>query len=147
VRPDWDDYFLGLARQVATRATCDRLHVGCVLVRDRVVVATGYNGAARGLDHCDDAGHDVEDGHCVRAVHAEANAVAQAAREGVRVLGATAYATHLPCWPCFRLLLNAGVTRVVFGEPYRANDPGASRVVEAATRTGVELAGIRLGCQ
>ena len=70
-RVSWDEYFMNIARVVATRATCDRKHVGAVLVRDKTILATGYNGSARGLEHCDDAGHMMEDGHCVRTVHAE----------------------------------------------------------------------------
>lgn len=134
-RPSWDEYFLAMAAQVATRATCSRKHVGCVLVRDKMIVATGYNGAVRGLDHCDDVGHLMENGHCVRTVHAEANAVAQAARQGSSVDGATAYVTAAPCWICFRLLVNAGARKIVYGEAYRL-DP---KVTEAAMRAGIEL--------
>lgn len=119
VRPSWDEYFLGMAAMVARRATCDRKHVGAVLVRERNVLSTGYNGSIAGHPHCDDVGHLIEDGHCVRTVHAESNAVAQAARNGVRVDEATCYVTAAPCWPCFRLLANAGVSQVVYSEQYR----------------------------
>ncbi len=133
-RVSWDHYFMNIARTVATRATCDRKFVGAVLVRDRIILATGYNGSIRGLPHCDEDGHLMEDGHCVRTVHAEANAIVQAARSGVRVDGADAYVTASPCWGCFRLLANAGVRRIVFGEFYR--DP---RVFDVAERLGIEL--------
>jgi dCMP deaminase len=133
-RVSWDEYFMNIARAVATRATCDRKHVGAVLVRDRIILATGYNGSIRGLPHCDEEGHLMEDGHCVRTVHAEANAIVQAARSGVRIDGADVYVTASPCWGCFRLLANAGVKRIVFGEFYR--DP---RAFEVASRLGIEL--------
>lgn len=134
-RPSWDEYFLGLAKAASTRATCDRAHVGCVLVRDRVVVATGYNGSIAGLPHCDDVGHDMKDGHCVRTIHAEVNAISQAAKFGHAVLGATAYVTITPCWKCFQLLTNAGINEFVFGDDYRT-DP---RVTEAAKARGIDL--------
>lgn len=133
-RPSWDDYFMQIARVVATRATCDRKHVGAVLVRNRAILATGYNGAVRGMPHCDEVGHMMEDGHCVRVNHAETNAFVQAARHGVRVDGAELYVTASPCWPCFRMVLNAGVGRVVYGEFYRDD-----RIFAAAAARGVEL--------
>jgi dCMP deaminase len=120
-RKTWDEYFMRIADEVATRATCDRRHVGAVLVRDRSILATGYNGSVRGLPHCDDVGHQMRDGHCVRTVHAEANAVAQAARNGVRIDGATLYCTILPCLACMQLLANAGVVRVVAGGEYHGH--------------------------
>src|SRR6185312_9890322 len=100
-RASWDEYFMQIARDVATRATCDRKHVGAVIVRDKCILATGYNGSIRGLPHCDEDGHLMEDGHCVRTIHAEANAIIQAARNGVRIEGATVYVTASPCWGCF----------------------------------------------
>ena len=108
-----------IALVVATRATCDRRNVGAVIVRDKTILSTGYNGSIRGLPHCDEVGHLMEDGHCVRTVHAEANAIAQAARNGVRIAGATVYVTASPCWACFKLIANAGIVRVVYGEFYR----------------------------
>src|SRR5262245_45743700 len=88
-RASWDEYFMNIAREVATRSTCDRKFVGAVVVRDRSILATGYNGSIRGLAHCDEEGHLMEEGHCVRTVHAEANAIVQAARNGVRIDGAS----------------------------------------------------------
>lgn len=119
VRPSWDEYFLRMALAVASRGTCDRKRVGAVLVRDKAVLATGYNGSIRRAAHCDDVGHMMVGGHCVRTVHAEANAIAHAARHGVHVDGATLYVTCSPCWGCFRLVANAGVWRIVYGEAYR----------------------------
>src|SRR5208283_5731103 len=133
-RTSWDQYFMEIARQVATRATCDRKHVGAVLVRDRIILSTGYNGSIRGMPHCDEVGHLMENGHCVATVHAEANAVLQAARTGVRIEGSTLYTTASPCWPCFKLVANAGIVRIVYGEIYR--DP---RIFDVAARLNIEL--------
>lgn len=135
MRASWDDYFMTIARAASTRATCDRLHVGAVIVVDRSIVATGYNGSTAGAPHCDDAGHLMEHDHCVRTVHAEANAIAQAARHGARTDGATIYVTHLPCWPCFKLIVNAGIKRVVYGTPYKSND----MMRDAAVAAGVSF--------
>jgi dCMP deaminase len=134
VRASWDEYFMNIAREVSTRSTCDRKFVGAVIVRDKSILATGYNGSIRGLPHCDEEGHLMEDGHCVRTVHAEANAIVQAARNGVRIDGAWIYVTASPCWGCFRLVANAGLLRVCFGEFYR--DP---RIFDVAERLGIEL--------
>jgi dCMP deaminase len=136
-RSSWDQYFMDIAKQVATRATCDRKHVGAVLVRDKTILSTGYNGSIRGLPHCDDAGHMMENGHCVATVHAEANAIIQAAKNGVGIDGATIYTTASPCWPCFKLIANSGCARIVFGEFYR--DP---RIFEYAARLKIELVGL-----
>lgn len=118
MRQSWDEYFLALAHHVATRATCDRLHAGCVLVRDKRILATGYNGSLPGADHCDDVGHLMVEGHCVATIHAEANAVANAARAGVSTMGATAYVTATPCWNCLKILVAAGIKRIVFDIEY-----------------------------
>ncbi|OIP32746.1 MAG: deaminase [Deltaproteobacteria bacterium CG2_30_63_29] len=134
-RQGWDEYFLQMSFHASTRATCDRLHVGCVLVREKDVLATGYNGSISGLPHCDDVGHDMDEGHCVATVHAEMNALCMAARNGHSSRGATAYVTHLPCWLCFKLLAQAGIARVVYGISYRPNP----RVASAAAVRGIEL--------
>lgn len=133
-RPDWDNYFMQIAEVVATRATCDRKHVGAVLVRDRQVLSTGYNGSVRGLPHCEDVGCEMEDGHCISVLHAEQNAIAQAARHGISVNDATCYVTASPCWMCFKLLANSGIKRIVFGEFYRDE-----RSLEAATAIGIPM--------
>ena len=133
-RASWDDYFMNIAREVATRSTCDRKFVGAVVVRDRSILATGYNGSIRGLPHCDEEGHLMEEGHCVRTVHAEANAIVQAARNGVRIEGASVYVTASPCWGCFRLIANAGIVRIVFGEFYRD-----AKIFEFSQKLGIEL--------
>ncbi|HEY6561927.1 MAG TPA: cytidine/deoxycytidylate deaminase family protein [Polyangiaceae bacterium] len=118
-RASWDEYFMAIARVVSTRSTCDRKHVGAVIVRDRMILTTGYNGSIRGLAHCDDDGHMMEDGHCVRTVHAESNAIVQAARNGVRLESGDIYVTASPCFGCFKSIANAGLSRIVYGEFYR----------------------------
>jgi dCMP deaminase len=133
-RVDWHNYFMNIARQVATRATCPRKHVGAVIVRDRTILSTGYNGSIRGLPHCEDVGCLMEDGHCTATVHAEANAIMQAARNGVSVAGAEIYTTASPCWPCFKLIANAGLTRVYYGEFYRDE-----KSLAVARQAGIEL--------
>ena len=135
MRKSWDDYFMDIATQVATRATCDRKHVGAVIVRDRTILSTGYNGSIRGMEHCDDVGHMMEDGHCVRTIHAEQNAIVQAAKNGVAIDGASIYITCSPCWICFKLIANCGIKRIVFAEEYR-EDP---RRIEVCERLGIEL--------
>lgn len=134
MRADWNTYFMGIAHQAATRATCLRKHVGAVIVRDRTVLSTGYNGSVRGLPHCEDEGCVMEDGHCITTVHAEANAILQAAKNGVSVDGAELYTTASPCWNCFKLIANAGIRRIYYGEFYRDE-----RSRETAQRIGIEL--------
>jgi len=121
VRPSWDQYFLKLAMLASERATCPRMHCGCVLVKDRYVLSTGYNGSLPGLEHCEEVGCLVVDGHCVRTNHAEMNAIAQAARHGVPIEGATAYVTNMPCTTCAKALLAAGIVRVVVFSDYHGS--------------------------
>lgn len=139
-RVSWDRYFMNLAVQAATRSTCPRKHVGAVIVRDRAILSTGYNGSVRGAPHCDDVGCLMENDHCVRTVHAEANAIIQAARHGVRLDDATIYVTASPCFACFKLIANAGIGAVCFGELYRDQ-----RVLEFAAAAGIEM--IELGLE
>ena len=128
-RPNWDEYFLGVAREVAKRATCDRGKSGCVVVKDKRILTTGYVGSPTGLSHCDDAGHLLRnviypDGtvrkHCVRTVHAEQNAICQAARFGIALEGATLYCKMEPCFTCGKMIVNAGIKRVVCEKRYQA---------------------------
>ena len=124
-RPSWDAYFMQIAHLVKTRATCPRRQVGAVIVRDRRILATGYNGAPAGLPHCPTGGpdHDWPDGcmragHCIRALHAEQNALLQAARIGVACEGGTIYVTCQPCSACAKMVINAGVQRVIYEGDY-----------------------------
>ena len=133
-RSSWDEYFMNIAREVSTRSTCDRKFVGAVIVRDRMILSTGYNGSIRGLPHCDEVGHMMENDHCVATIHAEANAIIQAARNGVNINSATIYTTASPCWPCFKLIANAGIARICYGEFYRDE-----RIFDFAQKLGIEL--------
>ncbi len=117
-RPSWDSYFMRIADAASERSTCLRRSVGAVLVRDRRILATGYNGAPEGLPHCVDVGCLIVDGHCVRTLHAEQNALLQAAAHGVSTQGATIYVTSEPCLHCTKMLLNARVQRIVYRDPY-----------------------------
>jgi len=118
-RPSWDAYFCGITRAVGTRATCSRKAVGAVLVKDKLILATGYNGAPAGLRHCDHTdGRDLLSGHCARSTHAEQNAIVQAARHGIGIEGSTLYCTNNPCLTCTKLIINAGVVRIVYEEEY-----------------------------
>jgi dCMP deaminase len=119
MRKPWHEYFMEVAFAASTRATCPRKSVGCVIVRDNAILATGYNGSIIGAPHCSDIGCLMEHSHCIRTVHAEVNAVAQAAKHGVRIDKATAYVTASPCFNCFKTLVNAGITRIVYKEFYR----------------------------
>ena len=121
-RKSWHDYFMDIAKHVSTRSTCDRKHVGAVIVRDRVVLTTGYNGSIAGAPHCDDVGHLMIDGHCTRTIHAEMNAIAQAAKNGVMIDGADIYVTARPCWNCFRVIANTGIKNVYYLEEYRPDE-------------------------
>lgn len=117
-RPSWDEYFMQVAFVVATRATCPRRSVGAVIVLDKRILATGYNGAPRGLAHCNEVGCHIVAGHCIRALHAEQNAILQAAMNGVSTRGATIYVTCQPCNHCAKMIINAGIERVVFQGDY-----------------------------
>lgn len=133
-RAVWPEYFMDIARVVATRSTCDRRHVGAVIVRDRMILSTGYNGSIRGMPHCDEVGHMMEGGHCVATIHAETNSILQAARNGIRIEGSEIYTTSSPCWNCFKMIANSGIQRIYYGSFYRED-----RIFETAARLGIEL--------
>jgi dCMP deaminase len=134
MRPTWDSYFMKIAHDVALRSTCDRAQVGCVLVREKHIISTGYNGSPAGLPHCDNVGHLMVDGHCVRTVHAEVNAIVQAAVFGLATRDAVCYVTHFPCLNCTKTLINAHIARLVYAQAYRM-DPYA---VEFFQQAGIE---------
>ena len=133
-RVGWDEYFMNIAKVVSSRSTCDRKFVGSVIVRDKTILSTGYNGSIRKLEHCNEVGHMMENDHCVGTIHAEANAIIQAAKNGVAVEGATIYTTASPCWPCFKLIANSGITRICYREFYRDE-----RIFEFAKKIGIAL--------
>jgi dCMP deaminase len=116
-RVSWEEYFMDIAQAIATRATCPKRKVGAILVRDRMILSGGYNGSMRGAPHCDDpaVGCLLDGaGKCRRTIHAEANAILQAARNGVTIDGAICVVTRCPCWNCYKLLSNSGVTKVIY---------------------------------
>lgn len=117
-RPDWPYYFMDIAERVAQRSTCPRLAVGAVIVKQKRILATGYNGAPSGMDHCIDVGCLMVDDHCVRTLHAEQNAIIQAAQFGVSTEGSEIYCTSSPCLSCAKMIINAGVRKVWFSEGY-----------------------------
>lgn len=135
-RLSWDEYFINIVATVAERATCDRGRSGALVVYQRQIIATGYVGSPPGFPHCDDVGHDIRDGHCVRTVHAEQNALASAARAGISTLGATLYSTMTPCRVCAMLSLTAGVDRVVSAFAYPGDPNGEG--VYILSQAGVE---------
>jgi len=143
-RPTWDDYFMEVAHAVSKRATCDRGRSGCVIARNKQILVTGYVGSPMGFTHCDEAGHQIkkvthENGeiseHCVRTVHAEQNAICQAAKLGISIESATLYCRMTPCRTCAMLLINCGVTRVVCERRYHQ----AKESEEMFKQAGIEL--------
>ena len=133
-RVSWEIYFMNIAKEVGTRSTCNRKHVGAVIVRGKTILATGYNGSIRGLAHCDQAGHEMDNTHCVRTIHAEANAIVQSARHGVRIEDSEIYITASPCYDCFKMIANVGIRKIYFGEFYRDE-----RIMEHAKELNIEL--------
>jgi dCMP deaminase len=127
-RPSWDQYFMTITRQVAERSTCLRAKVGAVIVRDRNIMATGYNGSPAGLPHCIDVGcliyeSRTPDGeietNCYRTIHAEMNAITQAAKNGAPIRDADIYVTHTPCIHCMKVLINTGIRNIYFEKEYK----------------------------
>jgi len=133
-RVPWDVYFMNIAQVVASRSTCPRKFVGAVVVRDKTILSTGYNGSIRSMPHCTEVGHMMESGHCVATIHAEANAIIQAAKNGVSIDGSAIYVTASPCWNCFKMIANGGIRRIVYGEFYRDE-----RIFSVAKTIGIEL--------
>lgn len=133
-RPSWDHYFMAIAKIVGTRSTCDRLRAGAVLVKDNRIISTGYNGAPPGLEDCDEVGHLMEEGHCVRTVHGEHNAILQASIiPGASTVGATIYTKYTPCIHCSKYIVAAGIKRVVYSKVYRN-----SKAIDYLEKAGIE---------
>lgn len=120
-RPSWDGYFMQITFEVAKRSTCPRAAVGAVIVREKRILTTGYNGSPTGLPHCTEAGCLMVNGHCVRTLHAEQNAIIQGALHGVDVSASTMYVTHQPCLVCAKMAINAGIKRIVYAGQYPDN--------------------------
>ncbi|MGI5827203.1 MAG: deoxycytidylate deaminase [Patescibacteria group bacterium] len=143
-RPSWDEYFSQLAVMVGTRGTCDRGRCGAIITKDRRIVSTGYAGSPVGCRHCDEIGHELhlvthEDGsetkHCIRTTHAEQNAICQAARFGIALDGGTIYVKMSPCYACAKMIINAGIKRVVCNQDYQ----DSKRSKEIFKEAGVEF--------
>jgi dCMP deaminase len=143
-RPSWDEYFLKLCEIVGSRGTCDRGRSGSVIVRERHILTTGYVGSPAGLPHCDEVGHEMsttthdtgeQSQHCIRTAHAEQNAIVQSAKLGVALEGATIYVHMTPCYTCAKMIINAGIKRVVCAKDYHAS----TRSKEIFKLAGVEL--------
>jgi dCMP deaminase len=143
-RPSWDEYFMNIAELVGSRATCGRGRSGCVITRDKRILVTGYVGSPAGVPHCDDVGHEMhkvlnEDGaeseHCVRTAHAEQNAIAQAAKLGISIDGATLYCHMTPCYTCAKMIINAGIKKVVSLKDYHRS----KRTKEVFGQSGVKF--------
>ncbi|WP_078807850.1 ComE operon protein 2 [Pilibacter termitis] len=139
-RIPWDQYFMGQSVLLALRSTCDRLAVGATIVRDKRVIAGGYNGSVSGEVHCIDEGCYMVDGHCVRTIHAEMNAILQCAKFGVNTEGAEIYVTHFPCLSCTKQILQAGIKKINYLNDYK-NDPYAEHLIQ---QVGVEVKKVTL---
>ena len=125
-RKSWNEYFMQIAEIVATRSTCDRAEVGCLIVNDdNRIVSSGYNGSVSGNPHCDDVGHTMRDGHCIATIHAEINALVYCAKEGISVKDCTVYITHFPCLNCTKALIQSGIKKIYYKNDYRIDDYAA----------------------
>ncbi len=121
-RKSWPKYFIDIAKTVAERSTCDKLSVGAVIVKGNRILCTGYNGALPGREHCDEIGHDLdEQGHCVRVIHAEQNAICQAAKYGINLSRSSIYVTHSPCFQCYKLIMASGIIEIQWDKNYHYN--------------------------
>ncbi|GHV96815.1 cell division protein DedD [Spirochaetia bacterium] len=143
IRPSWDEYFMEVCNAISKRATCDRGRSGCVIAKDNQILVTGYVGAPAGLPHCDEAGHQLkkmlhEDGsvttHCVRTVHAEQNAICQAAKRGIPINGGTLYCRMTPCRTCAMLIINCGIVRVVCQRRYHDSEDSETMLAKAGIK-------------
>ena len=130
-RPSLNEYFLAIMEAVGSRGSCDRGRAGCLIVKDKKIIATGYAGSPAGCKHCDEVGHEMHtvihaDGtqskHCIRTAHAEQNAIVQAARFGASTEGSTLYCKMTPCYACAKMIINAGIKKVIACKDYHAGD-------------------------
>ena len=130
-RIQWNDYFMAQSQLLALRSTCTRLKVGATIVKDNRIIAGGYNGSVAGEAHCIDVGCYIENGHCIRTIHAEMNALLQCSKMGVSTAGSTVYVTHFPCIHCTKSLIQAGIKKICYAEDYK-NHPYAIQLLEQA---------------
>lgn len=143
IRPSWDEYFMEVTQAIAKRGSCDRGRSGCIIAKDKQILATGYVGSPAGFPHCDEVGHLMrkvidEDGiisqHCVRTVHAEQNAICQAAKRGTSIDGATVYCKMTPCRVCTMLIINCGIERVYAEKKYHAGKESEQMLKKAGIK-------------
>ena len=141
VRPGWDEYFLKIVEMVGSRGSCDRFRGGCVITRDKRIISTGYAGSPVGLPHCDEVGHEMHtvthsdnsvSRHCIRTAHAEQNAICEAARMGIALEGGTLYCQMTPCYTCAKMIINAGIKRVVCARDYHSGSRSKEVFQEAS---------------
>ena len=137
-RLSWQDYFMANAELISKRSTCDRAFVGAVLVKDKRIIATGYNGGVSETDNCNEVGHYMEDGHCIRTVHAEMNALIQCAKEGISTKNTEIYVTHFPCNECAKAIIQAGIKTLVYDCDKYASTPSV-----LASKRMLDSAGVR----
>jgi dCMP deaminase len=137
-RPSWNKYFMNIAHEVAMRSTCERAQVGAVIVREKRILTTGYNGSPRRLEHCTEVGCLMDNGHCVRTLHAEQNAIIQAALHGVITENATIYVTHQPCFICAKTIINAGIIEIVYDREYKDD-----RSLDFLQQAGVKITALK----
>lgn len=130
-RIPWNQYFMAQSVLISLRSTCNRLAVGATIVRDKRVISGGYNGSVSGEDHCIDVGCYMEDGHCLRTIHAEANAILQCSKFGSSTDGASIYVTHFPCLQCTKHIIQSGITKLYYLEDYK-NHPYAIKLLKQA---------------
>jgi dCMP deaminase len=142
-RPSWDEYFMKIVEIVGTRGTCDRFRGGCVITKNKRIITTGYAGSPVGLPHCDEVGHemhtvthegDKQSRHCIRTAHAEQNAICEAARMGIALDGSTLYCKMTPCYTCAKMIINAGIKKVICAQDYHAG----TRSKEIFKQAGLE---------
>lgn len=138
-RPTWDEYFMSITELVAERATCPRLRVGAIIVKDKRILTTGYNGAPAGLPHCDDVGCLIIKDHCVRIIHAELNAILQAALTEAKLKGADLYSVYFPCLECMKAIISVGIKRVIYKEVYGRHKKSHDVARQIAKEAGVKL--------
>ncbi|WP_432355192.1 ComE operon protein 2 [Sporosarcina sp. A2] len=134
-RITWEQFFMAQCSLLAVRSTCTRLAVGAVVVRDNRIIAGGYNGSVSGGDHCIDKGCYVVDNHCIRTIHAEMNALLQCGKYGTPAAGSSLYVTHFPCLQCSKAIIQAGISKVYYGEDYRNNE----YAIELFKHVGIEV--------
>jgi len=137
-----DEYFMNIAKVVASRSTCNRANVGAILVRNGMIISTGYNGSPKKLPHCSDEGHIMENNHCTRSIHAEVNSIIQAAYNGVSTNSASIYTTHFPCKHCLKFLINSGISKIFFSKDYRSDDSEIKSILE---KSDIEIIRLKEG--